>query len=686
MLLKKIKLENIRSYLTEEIIFPEGSVLLSGNIGSGKSSILLAIDFVLFGLNPGMGSALLRNGQDKGSVELHFNIDSKDIIIKRNLKRTQTGVTQDYGYLIINNEKTEGTATELKARIIAILNYPKELLTKSKSLIYRYTVYTPQEEMKTILLGDKDSRLETLRKVFGIDKYKRIMQNAEIFIKNLKAKNREFEIRIENLDRKNTEKQEKEKELERINIDIKKVTMDYENISFLLRKKKEELTGIEDLIKEKNRTKNGLELEQNNIKNYYLRIERENREINILQNEINSLEKELNSKKEENIDELIKKRAEIYEEISSKENEIRKLRDKVAELNSKKDTSESLREKITELNNCPTCLQEVKQEHKHTIIIKEEKNINIILENMNETAKKIKDKEEEVKKLKDKHEKINTEINEYNIISLKFKNLKEKEEKLKKVDREISELNSKINETHALIKELDEKIKKFQNIEEKCLLFRREIDELIKQDKMIGIRKATLEQNELDFTKTIEILKKEILLMEKIKGNLDYFKKLQKWLTDNFINMMQIMEKKIMLKAHSDFNSLFEKWFAMLVDNGMINTKLDEEFTPIITINSYETDYSHLSGGERTAAALAYRLALNQVINNLMSEIKTRDLIILDEPTDGFSSEQLDKVKLVLDELNLRQIIIVSHEPKIESFVDSVLRFDKKEHVSRIIS
>lgn len=69
-----------------------------------------------------------------------------------------------------------------------------------------------------------------------------------------------------------------------------------------------------------------------------------------------------------------------------------------------------------------------------------------------------------------------------------------------------------------------------------------------------------------------------------------------------------------------------------------------------------------------------------------MSEIKTRDLIILDEPTDGFSSEQLDKVKLVLDELNLRQIIIVSHEPKIESFVDSVLKFEKKEHVSRIIN
>ena len=48
MLIKKIKLENIRSYLNEEIEFPEGSLVLSGNIGSGKSTILLAVDFVFY--------------------------------------------------------------------------------------------------------------------------------------------------------------------------------------------------------------------------------------------------------------------------------------------------------------------------------------------------------------------------------------------------------------------------------------------------------------------------------------------------------------------------------------------------------------------------------------------------------------------------------------------------------------
>ena len=53
-------------------------------------------------------------------------------------------------------------------------------------------------------------------------------------------------------------------------------------------------------------------------------------------------------------------------------------------------------------------------------------------------------------------------------------------------------------------------------------------------------------------------------------------------------------------------------------------------------------------------------------------------VLILDEPTDGFSSEQLDKVRDVLDKLNLRQTIIVSHESKIETFVQNVIRITKE--------
>ena len=45
--------------------------------------------------------------------------------------------------------------------------------------------------------------------------------------------------------------------------------------------------------------------------------------------------------------------------------------------------------------------------------------------------------------------------------------------------------------------------------------------------------------------------------------------------------------------------------------------------------------------------------------------IKTRDLLILDEPTDGFLEQQLDRMRDLLDELDAKQIILVSHEDKI---------------------
>ena len=85
MILKSLKLENIRSYLNEQINFPESSVLLAGDIGSGKSTILLAIEFAVFGIKTDLsGESLLRHGKSSGSVELQFSIDKNDIVIKRN--------------------------------------------------------------------------------------------------------------------------------------------------------------------------------------------------------------------------------------------------------------------------------------------------------------------------------------------------------------------------------------------------------------------------------------------------------------------------------------------------------------------------------------------------------------------------------------------------------------------------
>ena len=139
-----------------------------------------------------------------------------------------------------------------------------------------------------------------------------------------------------------------------------------------------------------------------------------------------------------------------------------------------------------------------------------------------------------------------------------------------------------------------------------------------------------------------------------------------------------------MIKLRNEFSKFFSEWFSMLVPE-TFNVRLDDQFTPIIEQHDYELDYAYLSGGERTAIALAYRLSLNQVLNSILSNLKTKGIVILDEPTDGFSDQQLDKMREVLEELDMAQLIIVSYEQKIEGFVENVIKLSKQSGVSQNI-
>lgn len=685
MLIKKIKLGNIRSYTDEEINFPLGSILLAGDIGSGKSSILLAIDFALFGLRTGnlSGASLLRNGTNQGLVELNFEIDDKDVVIQRRLKRNQNSIVQDSGYIIIDRERKDASAIELRQAILDLLNYPKELLTKSKSLIYRYTVYTPQEEMKHILLGDKDIRLDTLRKVFDIDKYKRVKENSKIFIIHLKQKRKELEGKIYDLEDKKKLVQEKVKEFALIDDELKNLIPKITEINKLVDKKREEIKIIEDDIKRLNEIKKEFELNKFKLENSQSLHNKNSDEINELELKINKLENEIKDLKLEDVDELKKQIQDLNNILLKNKNELELVNKKINEFETKKSSSFEIKSKISKLDKCPLCQQNVTHEHKSNISLDEDKKIveyeRVINENLQikiVLQDKMKQFEIDLDILKDKLR--SNELNE-----LKLKDLDDKKAKKETLIKEQSKLNKDISDLKDKIEKLSEEINEFKDInyDER----KKELDELLKKEKNLEIQRASYLANIQELNKTVENLNKEIALKLITKNNINKLNDIQFWLEEFFINIVELIEKQVMLKVYKDFNSLFEKWFNMLMENENFNVRLDEEFSPLIQQNGHDIDFLYLSGGEKTATALAYRLALNQVINNLMTTIKTKDLLILDEPTDGFSDEQLDRVRNVLSELNLKQLILVSHEPKIESFVDNVIRLSKEQHITRII-
>ncbi|MBI4159128.1 AAA family ATPase [Candidatus Woesearchaeota archaeon] len=681
MIIKKIKLNNIRSYTENVIDIPEGSVLLSGNIGSGKSSILLAIDFALFGLRKGelTGSGLLRNGEDKGSVELEFELNNLNIEIKRTLKRAGESVSQDTGFIKINENKEDLSAIELKEKILNLLGYPKSLLTKSKNLIFRYTVYTPQEEMKEILTGDNDIRLDTLRKVFGIDKYKRINENAKILVSSLKEQRKELEGKTSDLDEKVRDREKKGKEY--LVYHEKKISIAplVEEIKEKIKAKREEIKEKETEREKISNLKRDISINKNQIVYKQERINKNKSEIEVLEKFISE------NKKIETTDiSVIKKEIEeLNIKIKSLETEISDLNSTKSEAAIEKRSSESLISSVNSLDICPICKQKVEERHKHDIEEverKKEKDADNIIKEVLIKQEKINKELEKIKYEYERKREVerNTELN-----SLKNKRIDEKKELKIKLESEIKEAEK---ETELFIeknKDLEKQVSQFDITVYDVI--KNELDSFLVQERRLDIEKAGYEKDLERIQIEKERLDLEIKKKTKEKEEINKLSKLIFFISEHFTELMELMERKIMLKVHTDFDTLFQKWFSVLVDDEVIKVKLDESFTPVIEQQGYNIEYTHLSGGERTAAALSYRLALNQTINKIITEIKTRDIIILDEPTDGFSSEQLDRMKNVLEEIEAKQIILVSHDPKIESFVNKVIRVEKQGGGSRII-
>ncbi|MEK6899737.1 MAG: SMC family ATPase [Nanoarchaeota archaeon] len=802
MLLRQLRLQNIRSYIDETIYFPEGSTLLSGDIGSGKSTVLLSIEFALFGSSrPDLpAESLLRKGEVKGAVELTFELEGQEITIQRNLKKEKDSIKQLSGHMIINSIKKELMPVELKSEMLTLLGYPEDTLSKNKNYIFRYTVYTPQEEMKFILQEDPEARLDVLRKVFNTDRYKIIRENLQLYLKKIRADITVFKAKTESLQEYQQQSLQWQDELNKHSELLKIALVEMEIIKGHNSDNKKKYEALEAQHKEFLSLQNQLKTILILIDDRQKRIGEITRKQSWLQEEIKNLSlpefdrsqtvkeaAEIEERKNQHITKKImlearikhfqeqalqlqKEAAELSLELDSieekkktqqelslkitkkkesldKKTEIDELLDMTSALIVKNKTllaqSKDLQINVLGLENCPTCLQYVSEEHKHHIIGQEQVKVNKaqhMLDELEQKKKEISVQKEQLEKqilvilsaenmlvriglelqqlekkkelLEKTKERLRIAVQENNSAMQQLTDLtknenledlinllKEKQIILQKFSqRQVLENN--FRENNALLENiklnletLDRSKKEFESAIELKKDLSLELEEKKKylldsaeQEKVISIRVVQLQTNCESTKRHIQEIEKHLEAMLKNQEKITKLQELHHWLEDFFMPLSYTLEKQVMIAIHRHFDQLFQEWFSMLLAEENTYSRIDDSFAPIIIQNGYEISFSDLSGGEKTSAALAYRLALNKVINDVIHNIHTKDLLILDEPTDGFSAEQLDKVREVLDKLNLGQTIIVSHESKIEGFVQNIIRINKEGHVSNIIS
>ena len=612
MLLKSIRLKNIRSYTDEKIDFPAGTTLLSGDIGCGKSTILMAVDFALFGIRKGelSGSDLLRHGKDEGSIELELELDSKSMGIRRSLRRG-SAISQESCVLVTDGVSENLTPVEIKARVLEMLGYPQELVKKNKP-IFRYTVYAPQEEMKKIL-SDEASRLDILRKIFNIDKYGTIRANARTFLTELRSMKRELEAYSKDLEAKSMEKKESEDLLAAVQGQIYSFSARLSAVNA----KHDSLKSQIDAMK----------LQMEDFRKLQISVARKESEAGSLKKKIADIGSELS-----NIESKIQFNVNLFTEpVSGDMNStleslklLERDRDGMLKNMAVIDAEADKLSSIYSDGVCSFCGQSVSDPESFKGRIDERKG----------KRQEIMDGIRQLDESLDAVKKQRAALEKYSAVKRTIDELKSW-----RSDKQAESLRAgaALKEAEQSLLEARDAAKKYESVEPEYRKAELEMAALQKDKLEMEKSLSRLEQQKEDAVRRLASLDAEISEKKASRQKMDDVNFLLSWF-DNFILLMENIERHVLLTVQKEFDQYFQYWFAMLMDDAL-SVRIDDRFTPVIEQNGYETSFENLSGGEKTAVSLG-----------------------------------------------LKQVLIVSHEPKIDTYVENVLKVYKENHVSHVVA
>ncbi|HMD78949.1 MAG TPA: SMC family ATPase [Nitrososphaerales archaeon] len=672
MLVRSVTLRNIRSYSDGEEVkvdLPEGIVLFEGDIGSGKSTLLYALEFALFGFSDMKGEHLLSEGKKEGRVSVVIEAGGKEYTIERRLRARGDDVSQDDCIIKGDGTMERLSPSDLKERVVSILGFNEPTHPRAESLVYRYAVFTPQEQMKEILTRNPEDRLHVIRRVLGAQSYQVASENSTLIERRLSKMAYGLRKASEDL----ADKKQELKLLSETESHLRSTIPRLESDAKAAEKKVAEL---EDQRKEELKKQDALSRLAGRIEPLRESVEELQKLIEGNKEEMGRLETELATdvvpiiKRFESVD----KPKLTVRELTSRSNSLGR---KLAGLEASKETLASEAAKTQELVSkgvCPTCGQPLphdfsrRSEHVEVEIKKLHKEIEAISAEASATTTMLEEAVEYDELEKDYVRAAKERARTHREIESLSRKIDAAEDRLKTQRAELSKAEAKGGDLDSLLKQIEA-------VESELRTTR--TSERSARDKL-----RTAQAEMADAAAAIERLSAELAKKEKDAAEAHKLANHEDWLAGFFRPTVEQIERQALTEAAARFNEHFQRFFTTLVDDPDMVVRVREDFSPVFEREGYDQDYEALSGGERTSMALAYRFALNAVIRDSMSS--QPELVVLDEPTDGFSKEQVYKMRSLLEELDSRQVIMVSHEKELESMADHIFRVEKVNGASRV--
>ena len=692
-MIRNVELVNFLAHSDTKLEFDSGATVFVGENGAGKSSIIDAITFSLFGEHTRKNNkGLIRRGANQGFAKIEFSANGKNYqaIRKIDSKGTLTAqfaenVDGKYGTIAEGERKQFGESMTKRVEEVFAMDFEKLQIAS----------IVQQGELNSIIKAKPKEFKELLNAIIGIDK-------LDTALASMRTVQREFRSSIQ----------------EKFGYDDTQVVLlenkiaEYENESKNAQPKLEHL-DVEKKEQELLISKLEKQIQNDSTKESQLKdLESRKKEwqeyakdvIKSIQNEVAEKEEIVNeckpcfaiSKNKNEIESEINK---IQKNLSVIESELSDLVKKQVRLEQQKELAEKL---ILKDGRCPVCDSAVD----HLKPLFQKKHIEDEIDGIGKKIAELENKKEELEQnyISFTHDLEETKKAETILSTYKIKNESQ-------LDEISTEIKAKVKQMQKIpltiipgqlvgVANLDSHAK---TIYESIVSLEKSTNGFDQQELQKNIESradsmARLSQINQEYGAISENIKKMKIELEKLGSTLTELKHVERYVTE-----LENIQENVYNRDGPVGKSL-RSWSLEIISQKAseylekLNTKIQRislsEKTRDVNITCYSRnttlDIESLSGGEQVSVALALRLGMSHLLG-----ASNLNFMILDEPTAHLDGERRKSLVNVLSQLtslkedSSMQFIIITHDAEIfdDSSVENIYKFESNPNgtvVSRL--
>ena len=679
-MIERVRIRNWKSHADTEMEFSEGTNVLIGENGSGKSSVLDAICFALFGTFPDLNekkvkfSDIIRrypNREREGEVVLAFKVNGKRYTVKRVFG--ERGVShseiRENGVLLSAPKSSEVTSLVEK---ITGLNYE----------LYIRAVYAPQDRLN-LLAGSPKDRKRRLDEIFGLDVLARLRDNTSSLRLHISRLLRMEEESLGDGEELRRREVELEREVERLEREVEEEEKKLREVEEEEERVKREMEGIEGAVEEYQGDRRKLEFVEREISRLRERarevresreeLERKREEVEKMREEIRYLREVerrygiLEERYRRNLEEM--ETLEV-EEVAVDEGEIERLEREVEEAKKREREAVRLEERKRmlekEVERIEGVLREIGGVKERVTALEERlREMRALVERKRMVERNIRRKrelEEENRRIVEEMKRLKEELTKRELPP---------EEEIERMYKEVmdklrsAEILENLNRLMAERDRLKENVSRLEPLVERYRALRERLDALKGKKEEIYRRLTELRETLAGKRAELSGVKREREEWEKRAERVRRLKEYHNLLS-HLLLAVEEAQKEIRTEVLTYLNILLQKtWEGLFPYPAYPSIRLRPEKEDYVLElmdrrGNWVNALGVTSGGERTSALVALRLAISELLSNL-------GLLILDEPTHNMDANVTAEFAHILREGRIPQVILVSHKEELQN-------------------